>query len=105
MQFFYGFDSYFCFLWVLFRCAHATLMPCRPLGRVATIGGRSLHRYLMMPSVCFGMRATSSLEIAKLSAIRDAGFPASHFEIEISSNIGLLKRRINFVGSLPTCSM
>lgn len=60
--------------------------------------------YLMIPSACFGSRATSSLDIAKLSAISDAGFPASHFEIEISSNTGLLKRTMNFVGSLPTCS-
>jgi hypothetical protein len=60
--------------------------------------------YLMIPSACFGSRATSSLDIAKLSAISDAGFPASHFEIEISSNTGLLKRIMNFVGSLPTCS-
>lgn len=64
----------------------------------------SLERYLMMPSAFFGKRLISSREMPKLSAIRDAGFPASHLEMEISSKTGLLNRAKNFVGSLPTCS-
>jgi hypothetical protein len=64
----------------------------------------SLERYLMMPSAFFGKRLIASLEMPKLSAIRDAGFPASHLEIEISSKTGLLNRAKNYVGSLPPCS-
>src|SRR5256885_1429675 len=60
--------------------------------------------YLRIPSALFGNRPTSSFAIPKLSAINEAGFPASHFEIEISSNVGLLNNAKNFVGSLPICS-
>src|SRR6266436_4597743 len=60
--------------------------------------------YLRIPSAFFGTRPTSSFAIPKLSAINEAGFPASHFEIEISSNVGLLNNAKNFVGSLPICS-
>src|SRR5256885_13465959 len=64
----------------------------------------SQRAYLRIPSAFFGNRPTSSFAIPKLSAINEAGFPASHFEIEISSNVGLLNNAKNFVGSLPICS-
>ena len=60
--------------------------------------------YLSIPTTFFGNRFASSFVMPKLSAISDAGFPASHFEIEISSNVGLLNSAKNFVGSLPICS-
>src|SRR5467141_4660397 len=86
----------------------ATRSACRGRPRSAgdelPFSGVKELNYLMIPIAFRGNRLTSSLAMPKLSAINDAGFPASHLEIEISSNAGLLNRAKNFVGTLPTCS-
>src|SRR5215475_1554164 len=60
--------------------------------------------YFRNPRVFLGSFATSLFGMPKLSAMSDAGFPASHFEIEISSNVGLLNSAKNFNGSRPMFS-
>ena len=91
------------------RCCFAAHSRSKSLQ--ACLASRRFHslsdwtgNYLMIPKAFFGNRPTSSCAMPKLSAISDAGFPASHFEMEISSKTGLLKSAKSFVGSLPICS-